>query len=333
MAITFNVLGDRSRDNALLVCIDSGQKQTTLLFDCGEGCLSGLGYGAIQAIDGLFFSHLHMDHIGGFDSYFRCTFDRTSKANRIWGPKDATRILQHRFQGFVWNLVDGKPGAWIVEDIEESGISTARFDLGEAFATRHDAGHRPFEGQVIETTEYTVDAFVMDHGIDSIAYLVREQPRSNIDMDEVADLGLKPGPWMQALKSSDSKNETVEIDGTPVPLADLRSRLLRETPGDSIAYLTDFYLDEAEIARLAPSLQGCKTLVCEAQYRHADLELARKNRHMTVTNTAKLARAAEVEALILFHISERYDLAEQDAMLDEARAIFPNTAFPAHWSR
>ncbi|MEM9139454.1 MAG: ribonuclease Z, partial [Pseudomonadota bacterium] len=100
-----------------------------------------------------------------------------------------------------------------------------------------------------------------------------------------------------------------------------------------IAYLTDFYLDEAEIMRLAPSLQGCKTLVCEAQYRHADLELARKNKHMTVTNTAKLARAAEVEALILFHISERYDLAEQDAMLDEARAIFPNTAFPAHWSR
>jgi len=121
------------------------------------------------------------------------------------------------------------------------------------------------------------------------------------------------------------------IDGKPFSLAELRRDLLIETPGDSIAYLTDFYLDESEISRLAPTLQGCQTLVCEAQYRHADLDLAKKNRHMTVTNTAKLAREAGVGSLVLFHLSERYDLAEQQEMLAEAQAIFPSTAIPAHW--
>ena len=53
---------------------------------------------------------------------------------------------------------------------------------------------------------------------------------------------------------------------------------------------------------------------------------------MTVTNVAKLAREAGVGSLVLFHISERYDLAEQQALLAEAQAIFPNTAFPPHWS-
>lgn len=332
MAITFDVLGDRSRDNALLVTVDSGQNRTNLLFDCGDGCLSDLGFGTIQSIDALFFSHLHMDHIGGFDSFFRCNFDRTAKPNRIWGPKDTAEILQHRFRGFVWNLVEGKTASWIVEDIEADVLTSARFELHEAFSVRRDTGKRPFDGRVLENPDFTVDAFVMDHGTDSIAYLVSEAPRLNIDMAKVRTLGLKPGPWMQVLKSQDPPEDTIEIDGQPIPLAALRRDLLTRTPGDSIAYLTDFYLAEAEIARMAPSLKGCGTLVCEAQYRHADLELAKRNRHMTVTNSAKLAKAAEVDSLVLFHISERYDAQAQQDMLAEARMIFPNTSFPLHWA-
>ena len=137
---------------------------------------------------------------------------------------------------------------------------------------------------------------------------------------------------MQGLKSKGMNQDTVQTDGQSFSMSALRQELLAETQGDSIAYLTDFYIDETDIARFAPSLQRCQTLVCEAQYRHADLELAKKNRHMTVTNVAKLAREAGVGSLVLFHISERYDLAEQQALLAEAQAIFPNTAFPPHWS-
>lgn len=76
MSLTVRVLGIPGRDNAVLVTVDSGQAITRLLFDCGDGCLWQLPFGAIQEIDHVCFSHFHMDHIGGFDTFFRCTFRR-----------------------------------------------------------------------------------------------------------------------------------------------------------------------------------------------------------------------------------------------------------------
>ena len=86
MAIRFKVLGGAGQDNALWVEVDSGQGIRRLLFDCGEGCLSGLAFADVQATDHLFFSHFHMDHVSGFDSFFRANFNREDRANRIWGP-------------------------------------------------------------------------------------------------------------------------------------------------------------------------------------------------------------------------------------------------------
>jgi ribonuclease Z len=68
MALQYTVLGDPGRDNAVLIRLDSGQKVSRLLFDCGEGCLSSLPIADVQAIDHVLFSHFHMDHVSGFDS-------------------------------------------------------------------------------------------------------------------------------------------------------------------------------------------------------------------------------------------------------------------------
>ncbi len=89
-------------------------------------------------------------------------------------------------------------------------------------------------------------------------------------------------------------------------LDELKGALVIETPGESIAYLTDFLLDEPAMERLSNSLSGCRTIICEAQYRHADVELARKNFHMTTVLTATLAQRAQVGELVIFHLSDRY---------------------------
>src|SRR5262249_29916747 len=108
MSLSFQVLGGAGRDNALLVRVDSGQAVSRLLFDCGDGCLWDLPFGEVQTIDHLLFSHLHMDHVGGFDTFFRCTYNRTAKPNPVWGPPCTGAILRHRFQGFLWNLHTGQ---------------------------------------------------------------------------------------------------------------------------------------------------------------------------------------------------------------------------------
>ena len=76
MSLNFTILGEPGRDNALFVRVDSGQSLHRFLFDCGEGCLTGVAVSELQAVDGLFFSNLHIDHVAGFDSFLRHNFDR-----------------------------------------------------------------------------------------------------------------------------------------------------------------------------------------------------------------------------------------------------------------
>lgn len=85
MSIASRILGAAGRDNALLVQIASGQALKRLLFDCGDGCLSELPFGDMQAVDHFLFSHLHMDHVAGFDTSLRSTFNRSTMPNRIRG--------------------------------------------------------------------------------------------------------------------------------------------------------------------------------------------------------------------------------------------------------
>jgi ribonuclease Z len=333
MSLSSQVLGSAGRDNALLVRVDSGQAVSRLLFDCGDGCLWQLPFGEVQLIDHLCFSHLHMDHVGGFDTFFRCTFNRTARENHVWGPPGTAAVLHHRFRGFLWNLVAGQQAAWHVHDLHPGHVETSRFELAEGFAQAHAAGRRGYERTFLHGPGYTVDALLMDHGTPSAAYVVRETPRVNVDPSRLAGLGLRPGPWLQRVRGPRAGDaETVVVEGVPRSLKELQDVLLTVTAGDSVAYLTDFLLDEAAMDRLAVALHGVGTMVCESQYRQADADLARQNYHMTATQAATLARRAGVGRLVLFHLSDRYEPGQWRDMLAEARAVFAATTFPDHWN-
>lgn len=331
MSISFEILGSPASDNALLVRVDSGQAVSRLLFDCGSGCLDAVPYGEILALDHLFLSHFHMDHIGGFDCLFRALFNRHQKLNQVWGPAGTIEIMHHRFRGFLWNLHAEMSGTWLVHEVTPQAVTTARFELQEAFAIKHDVSTRAHDGELLDLGACTIEAHVMDHGTPSLAYVVREKMRANVDPRRMAALGLKPGPWLKQFKQDATASDPLLVDGQSFPLAFLRDALLTETPGESIAYLTDFLLDDAAMALLSQVLQGCDTVVCETQYRNSDEALARKNHHMTTGRVAELATRAGVKRLVLFHLSDRYTPAERREMLEEARAVFPQTEFSPTW--
>lgn len=333
MTLAFRVLGGPERDNALFVRVQTGQQIHRLLFDCGAGCPEELTIAEVQVIDHLLFSHLHMDHIAGFDIFFRRVFNRLDRPNCLWGPPGAARILHHRLQGFLWNLAHELQATWHLHDIHPDRISYHTALASEAFATLRPAGERPLAGPLFGHTDYAVFPVQLDHGTPSIGYIVREAPRANVVLEHLAAIGLRPGAWLQQVKQPRrDEPPTVEIDGVCHALADLRAALLVETPGDSLAYLTDFALDaEAELARVGTAITGCRTLICESQYRAADADLARRNRHMTAPQAAALAAHAGVERLVLFHISDRYDRDGRAELLAEARTIFPATDLPESW--
>jgi ribonuclease Z len=336
MAIELQILGNPGDDNAALVRINTGQAIHRLLFDCGEGVLTNLEYSEILAIDHLFFSHLHMDHVAGFDAFFRGLYGRDTKTNRIWGPEQTARIMQHRFCGIIWNLHEQSKATWYVHDILEREIKTFRYELSDAFETVHFEPSKHHHGTVLKNTvlehpDFTVYAVQMNHGTPSMAYIVRETDRINLRSDRMAALGLKPGAWVRELKNPTANQATIAIDGQTHDLERLRTELLEVSRGDAVAYLTDFLLDEPAMQVLVPALSGVRLLLCESQYLQADSELATRNFHMTSTQVATLAARAQVQELVLFHVSDRYSKLELEVLLQEAQTIFPNTRFPAHW--
>lgn len=335
MPLSFQVLGAPGRDNALFVKVDTGQAQTRLLFDCGDGCPHQVGASEVREIDHLFFSHLHMDHVSGFDFAFRCTFDRVSKPNRVWVPHGSAGVIHHRLQGFMWNLVDEKQkGEWLVSEIAPDTVHTTKYLAKEAFRTAHIQPECPRHSLAVISGEgFVVDAVLLNHGTPSVGYIAREVPRVNVDTEKLSAKGFKPGKWLQRLRGPLAQpGETVEVNGASHPLGVLQAELLVTTPGDSVAYLTDFRMTPATADMLADVLRGVNTVVCESQYRSADASLADAVMHSTATEVAAMAAKAQIGKLILFHFSDRYDAFARAEIVREARAVFAPTSMPDGWT-
>lgn len=335
MAPHLTILGQPGGDNALFVSVNRGQRIHRLLFDCGEVGLATLPLTDVRGIDHLLLSHLHMDHIGGFDSLFRQTFSRgADRPMHVWGPSETARIIHHRLRGFLWNLTERLDGTWLVHDVGREQVTVTRYEAAEGFATAHPAGEAPRVGPIIAADDYTLEAIELDHGTPCLGYLLREPPRRNVDPARLAALGLASGPWLRAVRElRPDEPASVDVMGNSYPLAELRAALLSEAPGASLAYLTDFRLDAGELARLAKALRGVDTLVCEAQYRAADAELAALTRHLTAGQAGELAAACGAGDLVLIHVSERYARDELPAILAEAQAVFPRARLPEGWDK
>ena len=325
--IKSQVLGVPGDDNALFVKVESGQETYRLLFDCGD-CLRYADTSDLRATEHLFFSHLHMDHVSGFDGFFRLNFNRKEPVY-VWGPPETGRIIHHRTQGFMWNY-KGQKGTWWVGDIHEGEVEQIRLATRDGFECVQEVVTQPFEGRVLGTPDFTVEAIRLDHRTPSMGYLVREKPRLNLDKTKLRASGLPPGPWLQDLKEG-RLDEAARRGPEGVSPERLRAELLTETPGESAAYLTDFGMVGDAEDKLAEFLSGCTTLICESHYRHEDLDLATQRYHLTSVQVATLAARAEVGELVLIHVSDRYQAQGWGALLAEAREIFPNTRFPAGW--
>lgn len=323
------VLGRPAEDNALLVTADSGQGQTRLLLDCGAATLQNVPFADVQAIDHLLFTHLHMDHVGGFDDFFRANYERSNRENHIWGPPGTARILSHRFRGYWWNFAPDLTGTWFVHDVHPAEIQSYRFGAHEAFEVQHSAGTRAHDGVILQTPEVSVQAVPLQHHGVSLGFILREPEKVTVRREALAELGLKGGPWLNQLKSGVSGE--LAVGEQRLDADELRAKLLQRESGESVALFTDFLLNETELTRLAPVLSGVQTLYAEAQYAPQDAALAEKNHHTTVEQVATLARDAGVEKLVLLHLSRRYRPEQWSELLAAARQIFPQATLPAHW--
>ena len=90
-------------------------------------------------------------------------------------------------------------------------------------------------------------------------------------------------------------------------------------PQRSYAYCSD----TRYMKSLAETVKGINLLYHEATYTEDYREMAEKYLHSTAREAALTARDAGVERLLLGHFSKRYR--DETPLLEEARAVFPNT--------
>jgi len=89
------------------VLVEAGGKK--FLFDAGRGAIERLAQAKIkwQDVDGVFFTHLHSDHVVGFPDAWLTGWLVGAGRNRpldVWGPPGTASMVSHLEQAFAFDI-------------------------------------------------------------------------------------------------------------------------------------------------------------------------------------------------------------------------------------
>jgi ribonuclease Z len=255
-----------------------------ILFDCGEGMqrqfkIAGI---ALPKITRILITHWHGDHVLGLPGVMQTLSALNYEGTlRIYGPKGTKKRIEALFEAFV-------------------------FDRKLDFEV-----HEVNEGIFFENRDFRLEAFEMDHGIETFAFKFIEKDARKIDMKKSKKLGLPEGPLIGKLQDGHS----VELKGKTITPEDV-SQL---EPGRKIAYVTDTNVCN----NCYKAAQDSDVFICEATYTSKLSDKSEEHNHMTAKQAAHIANNSNVKKLVLTHFSARYKTTTE--VEDDAKNLFENT--------
>ncbi len=288
-----------------------------LLFDLGR--IDRLDGTSLLRLTHVFVSHTHMDHFIGFDRLLRIFLAREARL-RLYGPPGIVDNVRGKLAGYTWNLVDDYPLVFEVTEVARERSTTVLLRAARRFAVEPGddrALDRSPLIRLVEEPAFMVDAVHLDHKIPCLAFRLHEAAHLNVDTDALRRLGVRPGPWLNALKTAVRSGAPPDTaitlpSGATVPLQMLRRTLLIESPGQQIVYVTDARFSADNIERILTLARGADVLVCEAPFLESSRDHAEARAHLTARQAGALARWAGVRHLQVFHFSARHDGARDD---------------------
>lgn len=259
------------------------------MIDCGEGTQTRLarrGLG-MKRIGHIFISHAHGDHSLGLPGLI-CTMSllgRTAQLH-IHAPQELKTFLDISLQTFCPDL-----------------------DFEVLFHCIDTTQHQIiFEDRSIE-----VWSLPLHHRVPCCGFLFREKTGQRHIRREMIDFYDIPTSQISNIKAG--KDWTMP-DGAVIPNEQLTTP---PSPSRSFAYCSD----TTYLPRLAEMIQGVDLLFHEATFGKADELRTKWTYHSTAEQAAQIAVQANAKRLCIGHFSAR--IKDEEQLLHEAKAIFPNT--------
>ena len=256
------------------------------LIDCGEGTQMQLRKAKVRftRIKHIFISHLHGDHffgLIGLISTFRL-LGRSTPLN-IYGPKGIKQIITLQLK---------MSNSWTDYPLNFHELSSLESEL------------------IYEDDSISVSTLPLDHRIYTNGFLfASKNNKRKINSNATKGLDLEPFHYSQLQKGFD-----IELaDGTFFENQELT---LDSVTAKKYAYCSDTAYNEDLISLL----KGVDLLYHEATFLEKHANLAKKTKHSTALQAAKIAAASNVKALLLGHYSSRYS--EKLDFLKEASKVF-----------
>lgn len=257
-----------------------------LLFDCGEGTQRQFMQSSVSfmKVTNVFISHFHGDHFLGLPGLIQSmSFSGRKEPLALHGP----------------------PG--MIETAEQL-LSLGYFQLGfQVTAVEME------DGDSVDLGPLTVTAVAGEHTVPALSFVVEEKQRRGRFFTERAEaLGVTPGPQFSILQS-----------GGEITVGDrlVRSEDVLGPPRKGRKVVISG--DTRPTSRLTEAARGADVLIHEATLDSSMQEGAKSYGHSTAREAGVVAREANVDMLVLTHISNRYD--DLSVLEAEAREVFPRT--------
>ncbi len=238
---------------------------SSLLIDCGEGTQIAIKEKgwSFKPIDTLCITHFHADHISGLPGLLL-----------TMGNADRTEPL----------TIIGPKGLTRV-------VSSLRIIAPELpFPIRCVELEEP--QMRVESHGYIIDAFKVNHAVPCYGYALSIPRIGKFDVEAALARKIPKSCWNRL-----QHGETVELDGS-VYTPDMVVGAPRK--GIKVTYCTD----TRPVQSIVDNARGADLFICEGMYGDEDKEgNARKHKHMTFTEAANIAKAAQPAQMWLTHYS------------------------------
>ena len=280
--------------NRFLTSVLLRREGSLFLFDCGEGTQISLRSLNLKwkKVSAVFVSHTHADHITGIPGLLMLSaqVDRDEPLIIVGPPKIKEYIeTSRRVLDMYINY------EIIVKEIADPSIP----------------------GEVFRGDDFSVYSFPLNHSKVCVGYKLIEDPRPGVfDPQKAEAAGVPRGPLWSHLQKGETvvnlRSETVRPDQVLGP------------PRRGCRF--SFVSDTAYLPTIAGEVSDSDLFICEGMFTSDLTESAAEKKHLTAVQAAQIAsEAGGIRQMGLIHYSPRFTNRDLQQLLNEAKAVFPQT--------